>query len=88
MVRIRKANYLDKFRLKKMISFLSNDAINHYTKALMNMPFNFIHDFLPLKMKFLHESHVLEEDGNIIGMSKVSSSPGNHFKLLINSLFL
>lgn len=88
MVRIRRANYFDKFKLKKMISFLGTDAINYYTKVFMNLPFNFIHDLLPLDLKFLPESHVLEEDGNIIGMATVSSKPGNPYKLFISRLFL
>lgn len=88
MVRIRKANYFDKFKLKKMISFLGSDAINHYTKVFMNFPFNSIHSFLPLSLKFLPESYVIEENKDIIGMVTVSPTPGNPFKLLISRLFL
>lgn len=88
MVRIRKANYLDKFRLKKMISFLSSDAIAYYTKVFMSFPFNLIHGLLPLKMKFLPESYVIEENKEIIGMVTVSPTPGNPYKLLISRLFL
>lgn len=89
MVRkIRKANYFDKFRLKKIISFLSSDAIDHYTKVFMNFPFNTIHDLLPLNFKFLPESYVIEEDKEIIGMVTVSPTAGNPFKLNINRLFL
>lgn len=88
MVRIRKANYLDKFKLKKMISFLSTDVINHYTKVFMNFPFNFFHDLLPLRSKFLPESYVIEENKDIIGMVTVSPSAGNPYKLTISRLFL
>lgn len=88
MVRIRKANYFDKFKLKKMISFLSSDIINHYTKVFMNFPFNLVHDLLPLNLKFLPESYVVEENNNIIGMVTVSPTPGNPFKLVISRLFL
>lgn len=88
MVRIRKANYFDKFRLKKMISFLSSDAINHYTKVFMNFPFNTFHDLLPLGFKFLPESYVIEENKNIIGMVTLSPTAGNPFKLNISRLFL
>lgn len=88
MVRIRKANYFDKFRLKKMISFLSSDAINHYTKVFMNIPFNILHDLLPLRLKFLPESHVIEENKEIIGMVTVSPTAGNPYKLNISRLFL
>lgn len=88
MVRIRKLRCLDKYRLKKMISFLSSDAINHYTKVLMNYPFNVIHDFLPLKFKFLPESYVLVEGKEIIGMITVSPNVGNSYRLNISRLFL
>lgn len=88
MVRIRKANYFDRFKLKKMISFLSSDAINHYTKVFMNFPFNTIHDLLPLNLKFLPESYVIEENKDIIGMVTVSPTVGNPFKLSISRLFL
>lgn len=88
MVRIRKANYFDKFKLKKMISFLSSDAINHYTKVFMSFPFNLLHDILPLQLKFLPESYVIEENQEILGMVTVLPVPGNPFKLTINRLFL
>ena len=88
MVRIRKTNCLDKFKLKKMISFLSSDAINQYTKVFMNCPFNTIHDFLPLSLKFLPESYVIEDDKIIIGMVSLTPTPGNSFKLNISRLFL
>lgn len=88
MVRIRKINYFDRFKLKKMISFLSSDAINHYTKVFMSFPFNSVHDLLPLKLKFLPESYVIEENKDIIGMVTVSPTFGNPFKLSISRLFL
>lgn len=88
MVRIRKACYFDKFKLKKMISFLSSDAISHYTKGFINSPFCVIHDLLPLELKFLPESHVIEENKEIIGMVTVSPTAGNPYKLVINRLFL
>lgn len=71
-----------------MISFLSSDAINHYTKVFMNFPFNTMHDLLPLKFKFLPESYVIEENKDIIGMVTVTPTAGNPLKLNINRLFL
>lgn len=88
MARIRKSAYFDKYKLKKMISFLSTDAINHYTKVLMNCPFNIFHDLLPLKMKFLPESYVLVEKKEIFGMITVLPSVGNPYRLNISRLFL
>lgn len=88
MRRIRKTNYFDKFKLKKMISFLSTDAIDHYTKVFINFPFNTLQEFVPLNFKFLPESYVIEENKEIIGMATVSPSAGNPFKLNISRLFL
>lgn len=88
MSRIRKVRYFDKFKLKKMISFLSSDVINHYTKVFMNFPFSFLHDFLPLKYKFLPETHVLVDKKEIIGMITVAPTIGNPYKLNISRLFL
>ena len=88
MVRIRKTNYFDKLKLKKMISFLGSDAINLYTKGFMGFPFDLMHDLLPLKFKFLPESYVIEENNDIIGMATVSPTSGNPFKLDISRLFL
>lgn len=88
MVRIRKANYFDKFKLKRMISFLGSDVINQYTKVFMNFPFNLIHDLLPLRLKFLPESYVIKNDEEILGMVTLSPKSGNPFKLVISRLFL
>ena len=88
MTRIRKTNYFDKFKLKKMISFLRTDVINHYTKGFTNFPVNFLHDILPLKLKFLPESYVLEENNNIIGMVTILPTAGNPLKIEISRLFL
>ncbi|MDD3435555.1 MAG: GNAT family N-acetyltransferase [Candidatus Gastranaerophilales bacterium] len=88
MTRIRKAGYFDKFKLKKMISFLSTDIVSYYTKVFMNFPFNIIHDLLPLSLKFLPESYVIEENKEIIGMITVTPTQGNPYKLNIIRLFL
>lgn len=88
MVRIRKANYLDKLKLKKMISFLSTDIINHYTKGFMHFPVNILHDLLPLKLKILPESYVIDENKKIIGMVTVLPTAGNPYKLEISRLYL
>jgi len=87
MVTIRKANYFDNFKLEEMISFLNSD-VNYYTNFFMNFPLNIIHDLLPLDLKFLQESYVIEEDKDIVGMISVSPTAGNPFKLTISRLFL
>lgn len=88
MVRIRRANYFDKFKLKKMISFLSSDAIEHYTKVFHWFVIGAFHDLLPLNLKFMPESYVIEDNNDIIGMVTVSPTPGNPYKLNISRLFL
>lgn len=88
MVRIRKANFFDRFRFKKVISFLGTDAISHYTKVFMCPPFNLIHDLLPLKLKFMPESYVIEDNQEILGMITVSPTSGNPIKLGITRLYL
>lgn len=71
-----------------MISFLSSDAINRYTKVFLNFPFYLVHNLLPLNLKFLPESYVIEENKEIIGMITVAPNYGNPFKLNISRLFL
>ncbi len=88
MARIRRVRYFDKFKLKKMISFLSSDAISHYTSVFMKFPFNTLHEILPLRFKFMPETYVLTENGEILGMITVSPTPGNPFRLMITRLFL
>lgn len=89
MARIRKPLFPDKYKLKKMISFLSNDAITQYTKGLTSCPFcSFLHDRLPQALKFLPESFVLAEDKEIIGLITVTPKPGNPFRVNISRLVL
>lgn len=71
-----------------MISFLSSDAVNRYTKVFMSFPFYLFHSLLPLNLKFLPESYIIEENKEIIGMITVSPNAGNPFKLNISRLFL
>lgn len=88
MVRIRKPNYFDKFKLKKMISFLSSEVVSQYTKGFINFPVGLFHEFLPLKLKFLPETYIIEEDKSILGLITVSPTPGNPYKLDISRLYL
>jgi N-acetylglutamate synthase-like GNAT family acetyltransferase len=88
MPKIRKAKFSDKFKLKKLISFLSSDEINLYTNVIMSFPCNVLHSMLPLKLKFLPESYVIHEHGEILGMVTVEPVAGNPCKLLIKRLFL
>ncbi len=88
MVKIRKANFFDKFKFEKVISFLSSDAINHYTKVFMLPPLNLIQNLLPLKLKRMPESYVIEDNDEILGMITISPTPGNPQRLSISRLYL
>ncbi|MCQ2788921.1 MAG: hypothetical protein MJ229_00945 [bacterium] len=89
-MKIRRVNYFDKFKLKKSISFLSPDVVAHYTKVFRNYPFLHFHKFLPLSMKFLPESYIMEDNNskNILGMITAIPTSGNQSKIAISRLFL
>lgn len=89
MIKIRKSNCFDKFRLKKILSFLSDDAVKHYTMVLKAFPYMTLHDLLPLQLKFLPETYIVEDNKKqILGMASVSKTHGNSFKININRLYL
>lgn len=88
MTTIRKTNYFDKFKLKKMISYLNPNIVDYYTKIFQYFPFSHIHGYLPLCMKFLPESYVIEDKKEILGMIALSPAHSNPLKLTISRLFL
>lgn len=88
MTNIRKTNYFDKFRIKKMISYLNPSIIKHYTKIFRYFPFAHIHSYLPLCLKFLPESYVIEDKKDILGLIALSPAHANPFKQTISRLFL
>ncbi len=88
MAHIRKTNYLDKLKIKKMISFLNPNVIKYYTRIFRYFPFAHLHSYLPLCFKFLPESYVIEENKNILGLIALSPAHANPFKQTISRLFL
>ncbi|MBR1907619.1 hypothetical protein IJ818_01635 [bacterium] len=86
MTIIRRLSFLDGSKLKKMIAFLGNDEAERFIKVIMNNSGAFIHQFLPLKYKFLPESFVLEEEKEIHGVITVTPAVGNSYKLAITRL--
>lgn len=88
MTKIRKTNYFDKFKIKKMISYLNPDVVKHYTKIFRYFPFAHLHSFLPLCFKFLPESYVIEDKHEILGLIALSPAHANPFKQTISRLFL
>lgn len=87
-MKIRKTNYLDKYKIKKLISFLSPNVLEHYTKIFSYFPFAHIHNYLPIYLKFLPESFVIESDKKILGLIALSPAHANPYKQTISRLFL
>ena len=86
MTRIRKLNCFDYPKLKKMISYLGSPEGEFFTKALINEPFGIISSILPLKFKFLHESYILLDGKEILGLITIEPSIGNPYKINITRL--
>lgn len=86
MTRIRKLNCFDFKKIKKMISYLGSDEGDEFAKALMNEPFGLINSMLPLKYKFLHESFILHDKKEILGLISVVPTRGNPYKINITRL--
>lgn len=87
MTVIRKLKPSDKSRVKDMISFLGNVEAEKFTKRLISTSCDLFHYWLPLKMKFMAESYVLEDDeNNIHGMISVIPVSGNPQKINITKL--
>lgn len=88
MTKIRKINYLDKFRFKKKISFLEKNVVEHYMRSFKYFPFSHLHTYLPLCVKFLPESYVIENKGDILGLITLAPAHANPHKQTISRLFL
>lgn len=86
MTRIRKLNCFDYSKIKKMIAYLGSDEGAQFSKALLNEPFGFINSILPLKYKFLHESFILLDGKEILGLITAEPVIGNHYKINITRL--
>lgn len=87
MAKIKKLNYFNRSKIKKMIPFLNVSRNNSLMNMLSISPFGALHNFLPLKYKFLDESFIISEDDDDIGMITVSPIFGNYSKLFISQLF-
>ena len=71
MSRIKKVYYLDKKHLQSTVSSVNN--CDSCFRFRFN-PLIFIHHLLPLKMKFLPESYILQEENKLIGFITVTPS--------------
>lgn len=86
MTVIRKLRLTDRNKVKNMISFLGNDEAEKFVKKLLQTSCGLFHYGLPLKMKFLAESYVLEDENDIHGMITVIPTKGNPYKINITRL--
>lgn len=84
MSTIRRLNFWDSPKLKKMIFFLESGE--NLRKDLMSEAFRFVHRFFPLKYRFMPESYILLEGKEILGLVTVAPTLGNPFKLNITRL--
>ena len=86
MTRIRRVNYFDIPKIRKMTEYLDNDDSDRFTKELRNEVVRVLHYYFPLKYKFLPESYVLLENNEILGLITVIPTMGNPYKIVISRL--
>ncbi len=86
MGKIRKLYYFDKKETEEMISFLNNRVNDKYINSTMFNPLLLFHHLLPLKLKFLPESFVLEEGKEIKGLITVAPTKSLEKKMEIQKL--
>lgn len=83
MAKIKNLAFYKKSRLKKMTSFLENEYNN-----FVPFPLDFIHHFLPLRLKFFPETYVAVENEQIKGVISVKCEKGNFEQLKFTRLLL
>ena len=86
MTRIRRVNYFDIPKIRKMTEYLDNDDSDRFTKELRNEAVRIVHYVFPLKYKFLPESYVLLEKNEILGLITIIPTMGNPYKIVISRL--
>lgn len=87
MARIHKLNYFNRSKVRNMIPFLNAVRNNSFLQMLSISPFGRLHNFLPLKYKFLDESYVISENNEYLGAITISPIVGNYSRLRISQLF-
>lgn len=88
MAKIRYLNLFDIFNLKKLVSHLTEERFFDYTSELIFHPLSVINYVLPVGMKFLPDSFVAVQDGEIKGMLSIKPRKNNHLKWKIQKLLL
>lgn len=86
MKNIRRLNIFDKNQLKKIAQLASPNANYYFKYHLMKECACIAQSFLPLRFKFMPESYVYSDDGNIKGMISTCPTQGNPEQININRL--
>ena len=86
MAVIRKFNFFDTKRVKKLISQIGYDCSDIILKTLIGQICSIINLFVPLKYKFLPETFLYLDNNEIIGIITVVPTRGNPYKINITRL--
>ena len=80
MAKIKRLTFFDKFALKK------NKLFSLDTDEYLFLPFDFLHQVLPLKLKFMPESYISTENNSINGLISVAKIHGNSSRVALLQL--
>ncbi len=85
-MRIRRLNFTDLPKIRKMIAYLGNTESVTYAKALRNYLCGIVQDALPLCFSVATEVFVLTSGAEILGLITVEPTVGNPYKMNITRL--
>ena len=85
-MQIRRLTYFDYPKLKRLISYLSNEETDRLAKSLIKETLGILNSLMPLALKFKPESFILIENQEILGLVTISSPAGNPYKKIITRL--
>ena len=80
MAKIKRLTFFDKFALKK------NKLFSLDTDEYLFLPFDFLHQVLPLRFKFMPESYISTENNTINGLISLSKIHGNSSRIALLQL--
>ena len=83
---IRRLTCFDYPKIKKLISYLSNDENDKFEGDISEEPLGFVNAMLPIKFKFKSESFVLIDNDDILGLITINYTQGNPLKVKITRL--
>ncbi len=90
MIKIRKLTPFDINKFKKMIDYVELGlSVNPVAEGEFTFfPFDVIHDFLPINIKFLQECYVAVENSKILGLIGLQPDGYKKNRWKINRLIL